>query len=131
MTPAQKLGYKVGDMFRVLEETWDFKVGEVVEFTRDDDSDCPRFDGNDEYGFVQLDNLEKLPTTSDVPAHYDNIIQPWEYMRATFSIAEYRGYMKGNIIKYISRYQQKGGVADLYKLRAYQEELVRFEEEVI
>lgn len=42
MTPCERLGYKVGDLFEVVEEgIW--SRGSVVKLTEDDGSNCPRF----------------------------------------------------------------------------------------
>lgn len=52
--------------------------------------------------------------------HYKSkAIQPWDYI-----IANNIGYMEGNIIKYVSRYKEKGGVADLHKARHYLDKLI-------
>lgn len=40
---------------------------------------------------------------------------------------EYRGFLKGNIWKYSTRYAQKNGIADLEKAQVYQQLLVDFE----
>ena len=40
---------------------------------------------------------------------------------------EYRGFLRGNVIKYIARAQLKGGLEDYEKAKWYQAELVRFE----
>lgn len=61
------------------------------------------------------------------PKHYDNIIQPWEYMQSCMSPEEFRGYLRGNVIKYISRYIKKDGIKDLDKAKHYLEELIEFE----
>lgn len=61
------------------------------------------------------------------PKHYDNIIQPWEYMQSCMSPEEFRGYLRGNVIKYISRYIKKDGIKDLDKAKDYLEELIEFE----
>lgn len=52
----------------------------------------------------------KLPC----PAHYDKAIQPWDYISANKL-----GYYEGNVIKYITRYKDKGGIDDLKKAQAY------------
>lgn len=44
-----------------------------------------------------------------------------------FIIANDIGYLEGNIIKYISRYKEKGGVVDLYKAQHYLDKLVEVE----
>lgn len=41
---------------------------------------------------------------------------------------ETRGFYKGNIIKYVTRYQDKNGVEDLKKSQTYLNELTEFEE---
>ena len=46
-------------------------------------------------------------------------IQPWDYI-----IANQMGYLEGNIIKYISRYKDKGGIDDLIKASHYLEKLI-------
>lgn len=38
-----------------------------------------------------------------------------------------RGFYKGNIIKYVTRYQDKNGTEDLQKARTYLDRLIKFE----
>ena len=40
---------------------------------------------------------------------------------------EFRGFCKGNIIKYVHRYRFKNGVEDLEKAKSYIDELISFE----
>lgn len=58
------------------------------------------------------------------PQHYDKSIQPWDAMRAWMSDDAFRGFLQGNIIKYIARYQEKGGVGDLKKAQHYLSKLI-------
>jgi len=64
-------------------------------------------------------------TTQDANAvqvggdHYQTEIQPWDYI-----IANDIGYLEGNVIKYVSRYKKKGGVADLRKAQHYLQKLI-------
>ena len=52
--------------------------------------------------------------------HYiEKNIQPWDYI-----IANKMGYLEGNIIKYVSRYKEKGGVEDLIKAAHYLDKLI-------
>ena len=52
--------------------------------------------------------------------HYRNLeIQPIEYI-----LRNNLGFVEGNVIKYITRWQQKGGVEDLQKTRHYLELLI-------
>ena len=64
MTPCEKLGYKVGDKFLVLEDdTSYFDEGEVVILYIDDGSTIPRFLSTDEVekdGFLMLHEVTKL-----------------------------------------------------------------------
>lgn len=55
----------------------------------------------------------------DTPPHYRMKISPVEYI-----VANNLGFVEGNIIKYISRYKNKGGVDDLHKARVYLDYLI-------
>jgi hypothetical protein len=46
-------------------------------------------------------------------------MQPWDYI-----ISNDLGYLEGNIIKYITRYKNKGGVEDLKKAQHYLSKLI-------
>jgi hypothetical protein len=53
-------------------------------------------------------------------SHYrDKAIQPWDYI-ASNNI----GYLEGNIVKYVSRWQAKGGLEDLKKAQHYLTKLI-------
>lgn len=55
--------------------------------------------------------------------HYkDQAIQPVEYIHANNI-----GYMEGNVIKYVSRWRKKNGIADLEKAKHYIELLIELE----
>jgi hypothetical protein len=58
------------------------------------------------------------------PSHYDNEIQPWDYMQATMTEEAFNGYLTGNIIKYVSRFEHKGGRDDLVKAQHYLDKLL-------
>ena len=47
-------------------------------------------------------------------SHYEGKIEPIEYMQAIMTPAEFRGFLKGNVLKYISRAERKGNPADDY-----------------
>jgi hypothetical protein len=52
--------------------------------------------------------------------HYINKnIQPWDYI-----VANELGYLEGCIVKYVTRYKEKGGVDDLYKASHYLDKLI-------
>jgi hypothetical protein len=55
--------------------------------------------------------------------HYKKLaIQPVEYIHANGI-----GYFEGNVIKYVTRWHDKGGIADLHKAKHYIELLVELE----
>ena len=57
------------------------------------------------------------------PGHYkDKPMQPWDFI-----VANNLGYLKGNVVKYVSRWRQKGGVEDLRKAKHYIEKLIEVE----
>lgn len=60
--------------------------------------------------------------------HYrDMEIQPWDAMRAWMSPVEFRGFLRGNAIKYLARCDKKGGLEDLRKARHYLDQLIEHE----
>lgn len=62
------------------------------------------------------------------PTHYaSSAIQPISFMEASLSHDEFVGYLKGNIVKYVSRYRLKDGVKDLEKARVYLDWLIEKE----
>ena len=46
-------------------------------------------------------------------------MQPWDYIAANNL-----GYFEGNVVKYMTRWKEKGGVEDLRKARHYIEKLI-------
>jgi hypothetical protein len=55
--------------------------------------------------------------------HYKDMpIQPVEFIHANAL-----GYFEGNVVKYISRWRKKGGMADLEKAKHYVELLIELE----
>lgn len=56
----------------------------------------------------------------DLISHFYDIMTP----------EELRGFLKGNIIKYIDRYQDKNGIEDLNKAREYNGRLIEFEKKL-
>jgi hypothetical protein len=59
------------------------------------------------------------------PKHYaDKEIEVIDYIQDTLTKEEFQGYLSGNILKYISRYNHKNGVEDLKKAKYYLEKLI-------
>jgi hypothetical protein len=56
--------------------------------------------------------------------HYKQlVIQPVQYIHANKI-----GYFEGNVIKYVTRWRDKGGVSDLEKARHYIDMLIQLEQ---
>jgi hypothetical protein len=52
--------------------------------------------------------------------HYlDKSVQPWEAMESWMTEEQFKGFMLGNVIKYVARFQDKGGRNDLEKAKHY------------
>ncbi len=57
--------------------------------------------------------------------HYKGkAVQPWAAMEAWMTPEEFRGYLRGCVIKYVARCYDKGGVEDLKKAGHYIQKLV-------
>lgn len=52
-------------------------------------------------------------------------VQPWDYI-----IANNLGYLEGNVVKYVTRHKDKGGIQDLEKARHYLDKLIEVEKNV-
>ena len=60
------------------------------------------------------------------PDHYNKgAIEAIEAIKASMHPQEYKGYLKGNCLKYLWRYEYKNGVEDLRKARVYLEWLIK------
>jgi hypothetical protein len=55
--------------------------------------------------------------------HYKTPIQPIEYIHANGL-----GFIEGNVVKYISRWRNKNGIADLEKIKHYIDLLIELED---
>lgn len=68
----------------------------------------------------------KPATANDIQVagdHYKSkSIQPWDYIASN-----QLGYFEGNIVKYVSRWKDKGGVNDLRKAQHYLQKLIELE----
>jgi hypothetical protein len=70
------------------------------------------------YLLKAFDSVEK-------PSHYaSGDIECIDAMRAQMSKEEFEGHMKGNVIKYMWRWREKGGVESLKKARWYLNKLI-------
>ena len=57
-------------------------------------------------------------------SHYKDMpMQPWHVMEAVLTAEEFKGFLKGNIIKYSMRAGRKDGTDDAGKARHYAQKL--------
>jgi hypothetical protein len=65
------------------------------------------------------------------PKHYADTcggIECIEAIEASMSTEEFKGFLKGNVQKYVWRYAQKNGAEDLKKAKWYLERLIKLRE---
>lgn len=73
-------------------------------------------------------NVETPENDNINPNHYVfGGIETIEYLKAKLTPEEYRGFLKGNVLKYVSREAEKNGLEDLKKDKWYLDKLIEFE----
>ena len=71
----------------------------------------------------QFEQMRSALSKQVAGSHYkDQAIQPVEYIHANKI-----GYFEGNVIKYVTRWRNKNGIADLEKAKHYIELLIELE----
>jgi hypothetical protein len=85
---------------------------------------------------TKSDRNTSFPRSIDdaTPADWDAVFRPHHYntgnlecieaIQESMDKTEFKGYLKGNVMKYIWRYEYKNGVEDLRKARWYLERLI-------
>ena len=118
--------FKVGDKVRRINTPYqDMDVGDIVVVESVGDA-WVKVMGHAGLGAIK--NYELVPSPSALETqvggdHYKKLkIQPVEYI-----MANEIPYMEGNVIKYASRWRDKGGIADLEKAKHYIEMLIEQE----
>ncbi|QPI69178.1 DUF3310 domain-containing protein [Exiguobacterium sp. PBE] len=78
------------------------------------------------YNFLKYTELveEVIEESSSKPAHYDTGIDTIAFMRANCPPEQVEGFLRGNALKYLQRYDKKNGVEDLRKAKHYVEMLI-------
>lgn len=104
---------------------WDFESHNATNCTRwaeiKKDSYRPDFVMVPDYGTAQQVNIPEnvARDRGSRSAHYRMEIEPLEYI-----LKNNLSFCVGNVIKYVSRYEQKEGIRDLYKARDYLDILI-------
>lgn len=105
--------------------------GEIVELKDDDESVAPAFyypnkekrercHPEDDWRFISLGYLAPYTLVNN-NTHYDTLHQPIETMQANMTPEAFRGYLRGNIIKYTCRMGRKDGEAELKEAKKIQD----------
>jgi hypothetical protein len=127
-TPLEKLSIALREAKRELSETHSDDFIEEVHFGNwDEYSECAY-----DLGFISaldyavaLHENYKEGDNNISPSHYKNGgIETIDYIRAKTSDEQFHGYLVGNIIKYISRFENKNGTEDLKKAQWYLNRLI-------
>lgn len=70
-------------------------------------------------------NVEISEKDNINPNHYVfGGIETIDYLKAKLTPEEYRGFLKGNVLKYVSRESEKNGEEDLKKAQWYLEKII-------
>jgi hypothetical protein len=74
----------------------------------------------------EWDSLRAVPDPVEKPDHYNKgAIEAIEAIKASMPANEFNGYLKGNALKYLWRYDYKGKpIEDLRKCRWYIDRLI-------
>ena len=93
-TPAQKLGYKVGDLFEVIEDGSEYYCkGMIVKFNTDDRSQCPWFTYVSGPRARHTDNLLSFPVKlSDIKPYKQEQVQPVYSLDEIKAVMLYAGF---------------------------------------
>jgi hypothetical protein len=71
-------------------------------------------------------NCDKKVDVVNHPAHYNSgKIEVIAIIEDQLTLEEFRGYIKGNVLKYITRERHKNGLEDLKKARWYLDRLIK------
>lgn len=113
-----------GISFAHLRETFSIEIADLIkqESKKGSTSDDARYTLSDKAPAQDMVNS---------PDHYKKryIREVIQSIKGLCTPEEYRGYLKGSKIKYLARYQDKGGIEDLEKGQWYGDELIAFEKE--
>lgn len=108
-------------------ETWEDIIQIIAEYTQVNDNieiwKPIKVQAPLEYRGFQLKpepKQEPKPDMVNSPAHYNKGgIEVLDFIKSILTPEEFRGYIKGNVIKYMSREADKGGDQDLEKSEFY------------
>lgn len=97
------------------------KHGVLVTF---DDEGCFTFEKVTHERFLRYFELYEPQDEPSKPTHYDTGIDTIAFMRANCPPEQVEGFLRGNALKYLQRYDKKNGVDDLKKAAHYVQMLI-------
>lgn len=65
-----------------------------------------------------------MPENPPASGHYNPKNDPIQFMEDNFDFEQVVGFYRGNILKYVTRYDRKNGLEDLGKARWYLDKLI-------
>ena len=84
-------------------------------------------------GFVPIENYTAITEEEDIinkPAHYTQAgIEAIDYLKMTMPNEAFKGFLEGNVKKYMHRFRFKNGIEDLKKANWYLNKLIKELEE--
>ncbi len=106
--------------YAVILKKYDLLAGRAhIEF------DGYSFDVDPSYlDFIEGDAPIESDDEPQKPAHYDTGIDTIAFLRANCPPEQVEGFLRGNALKYLQRYDKKNGVEDLRKAKHYVEMLI-------
>lgn len=69
--------------------------------------------------FIEGDAPVETLDEPQKPAHYDTGIDTIDFLRANCPPEQVEGFLRGNALKYLQRYDKKNGLEDLRKAKHY------------
>ena len=91
------------------------------------DTDCPIAVYQD--GFVPVENYTAITGEEDIinkPKHYTQAgIEAIDYLKMTMPNEAFKGFLEGNVKKYMHRFRFKNGIEDLKKANWYLNKLIK------
>jgi hypothetical protein len=71
--------------------------------------------------------IEAMKDNVKEPSHYKGEIECIAAIKASMSQQQFKGFLKGNVMKYLWRYDRKNGLEDLQKADVYLQWLIKEE----
>jgi hypothetical protein len=78
----------------------------------------------DKFSETEITLLNTITPDPINPDHYKNAIETIDAIEASMTPEAFRGYLKGNVLKYVTRYEKKNGLEDLNKANWYLSKLI-------